>query len=631
MGDGELQGNAVEEHEARAKGRSESGHLWQDISRARGFHCRSDRRGAELAAAGERYGQLRESSAAHPGEDRVGPDSAERSGSSPGNECGRDGNHEVVKLGAVLDMIERITSRLRMPDGSINPWVIAIVVTLATFMEVLDGSIANVALPHIAGNLSVSPDESTWVLTSYLVSNAIILPLSGWLSSVVGRKRFYMTCVAIFTVSSFLCGFATSLGMLVVFRILQGVGGGGLQPSEQAILNDTFPLEKRGMAFAVYGVAVVVAPTIGPWLGGWITDNFSWRWIFYINVPVGIISLLLTSLLVSDPPYMKRAKVSQGFRIDYIGIGLISLGLGSMQIILDKGEREDWLSSGFIQAFFILMLIGIIAGIIWEYYQEHPVVDLRMLKDRNFAVATLAMFFLGFVLYASTVLIPQFLQQMMGYTAELAGLALSPGGAVIMFMMPVVGFLVSRVNTKYLIAFGCLVSSAALFVMAGWNLQIDYRHAVLARMLQSFGLAFLFIPINVSAFAFVPKEMTNMGTGIINLARNIGASVGIATVTTLLERRTQFHQAQLMEHVNTLNVAFQTRLHAIAASFSNAGSSGPDAMSQAYGMVYGLVQRQAVMKAFIDNFYMLGVVFLVVIPILMLLKRPPKGASAPVH
>ena len=528
-------------------------------------------------------------------------------------------------------MKDRLLSRLRMPDGSINPWVIAVTVTLATFMEVLDTSIANVALPHISGNLSAGADESTWVLTSYLVSNAIVLPLSGWLSSLLGRKRFYMACVAVFTASSFLCGLAPSLGVLVFFRILQGVGGGGLQPSEQAILNDTFPLEKRGMAFAVYGVAVVVAPTIGPWLGGWITDNFSWRWIFYINVPVGIISLLLTSLLVSDPPYMKRAKVSQGFRIDYIGIGLISLGLGSMQIILDKGEREDWLSSGFIQAFFILMLIGIIAGIIWEYRQEHPVVDLRMLKDRNFAVATLAMFFLGFVLYASTVLIPQFLQEMMGYTAELAGLALSPGGAVIMFMMPVVGFLVSRVNTKYLIAFGCLVSSAALFVMAGWNLQIDYRHAVTARMLQSFGLAFLFIPINVSAFAFVPKEKTNMGTGIINLARNIGASVGIATVTTFLERRTQFHQAQLTEHVNTLSTAFQSKLHAIAASFNIGGSSGPGAMSQAYGMIYSLVQRQAVMKAFIDNFYMLGIVFLVVIPILMLLKRPPKGASAPVH
>src|SRR3989475_5808763 len=314
-------------------------------------------------------------------------------------------------------MRDRILAKLRMPDGTINPWVIAITVTLATFMEVLDTSIANVALPHISGNLSAGADESTWVVTACLVSNAIVLPLSGWISGLIGRKRFYMSCVALFTVSSFLCGLAPSLGVLVLFRILQGIGGGGLQPSEQAILNDTFPLEKRGMAFAVYGVAVVVAPTIGPWLGGWITDNFSWRWIFYINVPVGIVSLLLTSLLVSDPPYMKRVSLKEGFRIDYISIGLLSLGHGSLQIILDKGQRDDWLASGFIQIFAVLMLVGLIAAIFWELRQKEPVVDLRMLKDRNFAIATTAMFFLGFVLYASTVLIPQMLQELMGYNA----------------------------------------------------------------------------------------------------------------------------------------------------------------------------------------------------------------------
>ena len=529
-------------------------------------------------------------------------------------------------------MIERFTAKLRLPDGTINPWVIAVTVTLATFMEVLDTSIANVALPHIAGNLSAGADESTWVLTSYLVSNAIVLPLSGWLSGLIGRKRFYMSCVALFTVSSFLCGLAPSLGVLVFFRILQGVGGGGLQPSEQAILNDTFSLEKRGMAFAVYGVAVVVAPTIGPWLGGWITDNFSWRWIFYINIPVGIISLILTYLLVSDPPYMKRQKLKAGFRIDYIGIGLISLGLGSMQIILDKGQREDWLSSGFIRVFFVLMLFGIIAGILWELREKEPVIDLRMLKDRNFAVSTVAMFFLGFVLYASTVLIPQFLQQMLGYTAELAGMALSPGGAVIMLMMPVVGFLVSRVDTRYLITFGCVVSASALFVMAGWNLGIDYRHAVTARMLQSFGLAFLFIPINVAAFAYVPKEKTNMGTGIINLARNVGASVGIASVTTLLERRTQFHQAQLIEHVNPMSAAFHNFVNGTQARLIAAGSTTAQATTQAYGMVLHTVQRQSAMLAFLDNFKMLGVVFFAVIPVLLLMKKPRRPAgSVPVH
>jgi MFS transporter, DHA2 family, multidrug resistance protein len=529
-------------------------------------------------------------------------------------------------------MTNRLLAKLRMPDGTINPWVIAVTVTLATFMEVLDTSIANVALPHIAGNLSAGADESTWVLTSYLVSNAIVLPLSGWLSGLIGRKRFYMSCVALFTVSSFLCGLAPSLGVLVLFRILQGAGGGGLQPSEQAILNDTFPLAKRGMAFAVYGIAVVVAPTIGPWLGGWITDNFSWRWIFYINVPVGILSLILTSLLVTDPPYMKRASLKSGFRIDYIGIGLISLGLGSMQIILDKGQRDDWLSSGFIRAFFVLMLIGILAGIIWELRQKDPVVDLKMLRDRNFAAATLAMFFLGFVLYSSTVLIPQFLQNLMGYTAELAGLALSPGGAVIMLMMPIVGFLVSRMDTRALIAFGCVVSATALFVMAGWNLSVDYGHAVRARMLQSFGLAFLFIPINVSAFAFVPKEKTNMGTGIINLARNVGASVGIATVTTMLERRTQFHQAQLVEHVNAFNPALRQATNGNTLRLISYGSSAAHAAIQSNGLIYSLVQRQSAMLAFVDNFKMLGVVFLAVIPVLLLMRKPKVPAGGvPAH
>ena len=529
-------------------------------------------------------------------------------------------------------MRNRILAKLRMPDGTINPWVIAVTVTLATFMEVLDTSIANVALPHIAGNLSTGSDESTWVLTSYLVSNAIVLPLSGWLSGLIGRKRFYMACVALFTVSSFLCGLAPSLGILVLFRVLQGAGGGGLQPSEQAILTDTFLPEKRGMAFAVYGVAVVVAPTIGPWLGGWITDNFSWRWIFYINVPVGILSLILTSLLISDPPYMKRANIKRGFRIDYIGIGLISLGLGSMQIILDKGQREDWLASGFIRVFFVMMLVGIVAGILWELRHKDPVVDLRMLKDRNFAISTLAMFFLGFVLYSSTVLIPQFLQQLMGYSAELAGLALSPGGVVLLVMMPVVGFLVSKLDTRLLIAFGCVVCALSLFVMAGWNLQLDYGHAARARMLQTFGLAFLFIPINVAAFAYVPKEKTNMGTGIINLARNIGASVGIAMVTTMLERRAQFHQAQLSAHVTNFNPALARLTNGTTVRLISYGSSAWHAAAQAQSIVYNLVQRQSAMLAFVDDFKMLGVIFLAVIPILLLMRKPKVPAGGvPVH
>jgi MFS transporter, DHA2 family, multidrug resistance protein len=528
--------------------------------------------------------------------------------------------------------LDQLLSKIRTPDGEINPWVIAVTVTLATFMEVLDTSIANVALPHIAGNLSAGVDESTWVLTSYLVSNAIVLPLSGWFSSLIGRKRFYMLCVGLFTVSSFLCGLAPNLGALVFFRVLQGAGGGGLQPSEQAILSDTFAPAKRGMAFAVYGVAVVVAPTLGPTLGGWITDNYSWRWIFYINIPVGILSLLLTSMLIKDPPYMQRRSFRSGLRIDYIGIGLISLGLGSLQIVLDKGQREDWFDSNFIRTFGVLALACLVAAVIWELRQRDPVVDLRMLRERNFMLATSTMFFLGFVLYASTVLLPQMLQTLLGYPATTAGMALSPGGLVIMAMMPVVGFLVSRVEARWLIIFGLFVGALSLFWMSHWNLGIDFRSAVYARMLQSFGLAFLFIPINVSAFAFVPREKTNNATGLINLARNIGASVGIATVTTLLERRSQVHHQILGSHVNSLSPAYQSMVTGTSERLMAQGAGSVQATSQAHGLLANLLNRQSAMLGFVDNFWLLGWVFVAVIPLMFLMKRAkPQAGSAPVH
>jgi len=528
--------------------------------------------------------------------------------------------------------MKNLLAKIRNENGEVNPWVIAVTVTLATFMEVLDTSIANVALPHIAGNLSAGMDESTWVLTSYLVSNAIVLPLSGWFSTLIGRKRFYMTCVALFTASSFLCGLAPNLGMLVFFRILQGTGGGGLMPSEQAILADTFPPAKRGMAFAVYGVAVVVAPTLGPWLGGWITDNYSWRWIFYINIPVGILSLLLTSMLISDPPYMARKSFRSGLKIDYVGIGLVSLGLGSLQIVLDKGQREDWFASNFIIAFTVLMVVGLAAAVIWELRQREPVVDLRMLTERNFLLATLSMFFLGFVLYASTVLLPQMLQTLLGYPAETAGLALSPGGLVIMAMMPVVGLLVSRVEARWLIVGGAVINATALFAMAHWSLEIDFRTAVLGRMLQSLGLAFLFIPINVAAFRFVPKEKTNNGTGLINLARNMGASVGIATVTSLLDRRAQFHQQILTSHIDPSNSAYRALVDGSSHRLLAQGSSAAQASSQAHGILYGLVQRQSAMLAFVDNYWLLGLIFLSVIPLMLLMKKSrPQAGDVPVH
>src|ERR1051326_6366909 len=330
---------------------------------------------------------------------------------------------------------------------AVNPWIIALAVTLATFMEVLDTSIANVALPHIAGSLSAGTDESTWVLTSYLVSNAIVLQLSGWLSSIVGRKRFYMGCVMLFTISSLLCGFAANLPMLIVFRILQGAGGGGLQPSEQAILADTFPPAKRGMAFAVYGVAVVMAPAIGPTLGGWITDNYSWRWIFFVNIPVGILSLLLTSRLIQDPPYFKRRKINE-LKIDYIGLSMVALGFGALQIVLDKGERDDWLQSNFILTLTLISIAALIFAIFWEWYHKDPVVDLHLFKDRNFASANLMMFMLGFALLGSTLMLPLFMQTLLGYTAEQAGMGLSPGGFAIMLLMPLVGYLLGVTDRK---------------------------------------------------------------------------------------------------------------------------------------------------------------------------------------
>ncbi len=512
-------------------------------------------------------------------------------------------------------------------NGHVNPWLIALTVMLATFMEVLDTSVANVALPHIAGNLSAGVDESTWVLTSYLVSNAIVLPLTGWFSSLFGRKRFYMACVMIFTLSSILCGLAPNLGMLVIFRILQGAGGGALQPVSQAILVESFPRSKQGMAMAVYGMGVVVAPIVGPTLGGWITDNFTWRWIFFINIPVGILSLLLTSLLIFDPPYLVRKSLRDGLKIDYMGLGLLSVGLGSLQVVLDKGQREDWFDSNFIVWFFLFAGVGLGGALLWELKRKEPVVDFRMLGERNFLLGTFAMFMLGFVLYGSTVLLPEFLQLLMGYTAMLSGLVLSPGGLVVLFVMPVVGLLLSKFEARWLVVFGLVVTALSLFQMAGFNLEVDFHTAVRARMVQGLGLAFLFVPINAAAFYFVPKEKTNNATGLINLARNIGGSFGIANVTTMLDRRAQFHQSILVGHLTPLHSAYQQVLEGSSRILQTMGSSVTQATAQAYSLLQGNLLRQSMMLAFIDNFWLMGVTCLAMIPLMFLMKKtkPQKG------
>jgi DHA2 family multidrug resistance protein len=510
--------------------------------------------------------------------------------------------------------------------GGKNPWVIALVVTMATFMEVLDTSIANVSLPHMAGSLSVTQDESTWVLTSYLVSNAIVLPISGWLATKFGRKRFYMTCVALFAVSSFLCGIAPSLGFLILFRVIQGAGGGGLGPSEQSILADTFPPAKRGMAFAVYGMAVVLAPAIGPTLGGFITDNFSWRWVFFINVPVGVVSLFLTHRVVTDPPHLVEAKKRAG-GADFPGLALIALGLAALEMVLDKGQEEDWFHSSFIVIALAIAVSCLVTFVLWEWRHPNPVVDVRLFKNRSFALSNLMMFMLGVSLYGSTVLLPQYMQTLMGYTAQQAGMALSPGGFLVILLLPLVGKLVSTIDTRWLIGFGFAVLSASMFYMSSHLYQgIDFEHAMLLRVYQSAGLAFLFVPISQLVYVGVPPQKNNAVSGIVNLARNMGGDVGIAFVTTMVARRAQAHQTYLGAHVTGYDATIRNALDGITAALVHAGSAAPQAAKQALGMLYGQVVRQAVTLAYLDVLRWFAIGTALMVP-LLLLTRPSKGGA----
>jgi DHA2 family multidrug resistance protein len=507
-----------------------------------------------------------------------------------------------------------------------NPWAIALTVTLATFMEVLDTSIANVSLPHIAGNLSVTIDESTWVLTSYLVSNAIVLPISGWIATRIGRKRFYMTCVVIFTASSFCCGMAPSLGWLLFFRIVQGLGGGGLGPSEQSILADTFEPAKRGMAFAMYGMAVVLAPAIGPTLGGFITDNFSWRWVFLINVPVGILSLFLSNRMVEDPPYLAEMKKKSG-GIDYVGLVLIAIGLGCLEVVLDKGQEDDWFGSTFIVVFTIIALTALIVFVVWEWGQEHPVVDVKLFKGPSFAAANMMMVALGATLFGSTVLLPQFLQILMHYTAQQSGMALSAGGVAIIMLMPLVGNMISRVDPRRMVAFGfSMLAVSMVFMSHHLDLQIDFATAAKLRIFQSMGLAFLFVPINTLVYVGVPPEKNNAVSGIVNLSRNMGGDIGIAFVTTLLYRRGVFHQNRLASGLPGTGTAALLRLDQLTQRLTAAGTDQVLAARRAMGSMYFSLVQQAQMLAYLDALWVLGVVAALMIPLVFVMKRPPVGA-----
>ena len=532
-------------------------------------------------------------------------------------------------MAAITAPLERASWKPRY-----NPWLIALTVTLATFMEVLDTSIANIALPHIAGSFGASSDESTWVLTSYLVSNGIVLPISAWLATRYGRKRFYMSCVALFTISSFMCGLAPSLGLLVFFRILQGAGGGGLQPSEQAILADTFPPAKRGMAFSIYGMAVVVAPAIGPTLGGWITDNFSWRWIFYINVPISLISLFLTQRLVEDPPYLKAEREKRrSVRIDYVGLGLISLAVGCLQMTLDKGQELDWFASHWIIMGTCAALIVFIVWLYWEWRHPNPIVELKLLKNRNLATAVFFMFVLGFVLYGTTVLIPQFLQLLMGYPAVMAGEALAGGGFIMMLTMPISGTLVSRVDPRGLMSFGFAATATALYYMATHlSLGIDFRTIAMLRVYQTMGLAFIFIPSNVLSYVNIPRESNNQVSSMINFVRNIGGSVGIALVSTYITRSTQARQFYLSSNLRETNPQFRQMRNGISSALQAHGLSAGQALHQAYARVAFMVQQQAASLAYKDVVSVLAVLVACLIPLTFIMKRPPAhGAPPPIH
>jgi MFS transporter, DHA2 family, multidrug resistance protein len=513
-----------------------------------------------------------------------------------------------------------------------NPWLIGVVVSLAAFMEVLDTSIANVALPHIAGDLGASNDQSTWVLTTYLVSNAIVLPISGWLVGLFGRKRFFLTCIVIFTISSFLCAIAPSLGMLLIFRILQGAGGGGLQPMAQAILADTFPPQQRGLAFALYGVTAVCAPAIGPTLGGWITDNYSWRWIFYINIPVGLVALLLVYTLVEDPPYMARLRAMGRAAFDYIGFSLLVLGVGALQIMLDKGQEDDWFGSHFITTLAVTAAVCLTALVIWEWFQKQPIIDIRLFKTFNFASASVMFFILGILLFGGTVALPQFLQTLMGYTAETAGFVLSGGAIVILLTLPFVGRLTTIVQARYLIAFGWLALALGMYASSQrTDLLLSFRAASWLRIMQAAPLAFLFVPINLAGYVGIPAEKNNAAAGIVNFMRNMGQSVGTSFVTTLVARRSQYHQSVLAEHSDS--PLFQNALNSLANRLMETGLSAHQAQQQALARLYANLQRQAAALSYVDLYFLLAIAAAVMFCLSFLLKRnnPGHGGAVAAH
>jgi MFS transporter, DHA2 family, multidrug resistance protein len=510
-----------------------------------------------------------------------------------------------------------------------NPWLIAVSVTLAAFMEILDTTIVNVALPHIAGSLSASSDEAAWALTSYLVANGIVLTISGWLSDVLGRKRYFLICIAMFTVCSFLCGIAASLGQLIVFRLMQGFFGGGLQPNQQAIIVDTFPPARRGAAFGVTAIATIVAPVLGPTLGGYITDQASWRWVFFINIPVGIIAVLINAFLVEDPPWVSQ-KRSRG--VDYIGLGLIALGLGCLEVVMDRGEELDWFGSRFIQIMALLAFIGIAGAIGWLLTAKRPIIDLAVFKDRNFAAGCLMIGVMGAILYASAVVIPQFSQQVLGYTATWAGLVLSPGAIAVIFLIPIVGIAMRFVETRIIIAVGFFVMGCALIYSSGLSPQIDFKTLLLMRTYQTIGLAFLFVPISTMTYQTLPRELNADGAALYSMFRNVFGSIGISLGTALVVQRSQIHQSYLSQYTTPLYQPYNALVASYERSLIAMGRAAQYAHDAAVGKVYQMFQIQVAVLAYSDVFLFFGFAALCVVPLCFLASGgTAKSAAGTAH
>ena len=521
-----------------------------------------------------------------------------------------------------------------MPTQSkpVNPWVIAMTVTLATFMELLDTSIANVSLPYIGGGLGRSYDEVTWILTTYLVANAVVLPMSAWLSRVFGRTRYYLGCVALFTLTSLFCGLAPSLGFMLSSRVLQGIAGGGLAPVVQAILVDTFPAAKRASAFALYTIVIVTAPAIGPVLGGWITDNYDWRWIFFINVPIGIAAFFLTGRFVKDPPSFAAERAEQKHhRIDGLGIGLIALASASLELALDRGQIDDWFGSTFISSMIAIAVFGWIATVLWELRSKDPVIDFRLLTNRNFAIANLMFFVFGFGLFGSTTLIPQILQSLYGYRAIDAGLVLGPGAFVITLFAPVAAQLIQRrvVQPTLLLAASLTIVAGSMWYYSSFNLATDYGHYALARALQGLGYGFFFVPVNVIAYSQLRSDQNNKASSLTNFFRNWGGSFGIAMVTTAAERRHALHQTNLVDSIGSTSQQLADRIGALTGDLIHKGFSGPDAALAARGYLYQQLQHQVSILAFMDCFRIIGWLTVAVVPLILLVRKFKPQGNAP--